>query len=129
MQVPGKKKNLQEPKKKTKHENTHGETRLPVGPFFILSYKYVWTNRAGAIINMAVGLPNGGSCALTAWILRDRMAVHVWSHHLPTAVDQFVTRNTEHDAQLYVLFSLHFFPLVQSTAADQASQCSPAALC
>lgn len=70
-------------------------TDLPCYPFFIPGYKYVWTNRAETIINMAVVLPNGGPCALAAWILRDRMPVHVSSHHLPAAVDQFVTRNSK----------------------------------
>lgn len=63
------------------------------------------------IINMAVVLPNGGPWALAAWILRDRMPVHVLSHHLPAAVDQFVTRDSRarRPAVCFTPFSF-FFP-------------------
>lgn len=77
-----------------KEKKTPAGTNLSFTSFFIPSYKYVWTNRAEMIINMAVVLPNGGPCALAAWILRDRMPVHVSLHHLPAAVDQFLTRNS-----------------------------------
>lgn len=117
----------------TKKKKRPAETNSSFTPFFIPSYKYVWTNRAQMIINMVVVLPNGGPCALAAWILRDRMPVYVSSHHLPAAVDQFVTCDSGawRPAVCFISFTPFFFHLckILQLTKPPSVLCSLPALC